>query len=58
MNAVVKPVAAQGQPGEFDFLSGSWSIQHRRLTSTEPEVWDSFDGEATCWSILGGHDER
>jgi hypothetical protein len=43
-----------GQPGDFDFLSGSWKIQHRRLLSSSPDVWDTFDGEATCWSILGG----
>lgn len=43
-----------GKPGDFDFLSGHWTIQHRQLTSSNPEVWDSFEGEATCWSILNG----
>lgn len=41
-----------GQPGEFDFLAGEWRIAHRRLTA--PNTWDVFEGEATCWSILGG----
>ncbi len=43
-----------GKAGDFDFLSGHWTIQHRQLTSSNPEVWDSFEGEATCWSILNG----
>ena len=41
-----------GKAGDFDFLNGSWNIQHRRFT--ELSTWDSFEGEATCWSILGG----
>lgn len=41
-----------GKPGDFDFLSGNWKIKHRRLL--KPGEWDAFDGEATCWSILGG----
>ena len=40
--------------GDFDFLSGNWKIHHRQLTSNNPEVWDIFEGEATCWSILNG----
>jgi hypothetical protein len=44
------PVSAR--PGEFDFLSGEWRIRHRRLKG--PGDWDEFEGEATCWSILGG----
>ncbi|MES3024635.1 MAG: hypothetical protein V4857_23950 [Pseudomonadota bacterium] len=43
-----------GKPGDFDFLSGSWTIQHRQLKSSNPDVWDAFEGEATCWSILDG----
>jgi hypothetical protein len=46
---------ATGKAGDFDFLNGSWSIQHRRCQGTSSEqVWDEFTGEATCWSILGG----
>ncbi len=41
-----------GNPGDFDFLAGEWHISHRRLTA--PGVWDAFEGEATCWTILGG----
>lgn len=41
-----------GKPGEFDWLSGEWTISHRRLKA--PGQWDAFAGEATCWSILGG----
>ena len=51
------PASAQTVPpparaGEFDFLSGEWRIAHRRLKA--PGDWDVFEGEATCWSILGG----
>lgn len=42
-----------GQPGDFDFLSGEWTIRHRRLIAATGE-WDAFEGEASCWSILGG----
>lgn len=44
--------AAPGKPGDFDFLHGEWKIAHQRLKS--PGEWDKFEGEATCWSILGG----
>lgn len=43
-----------GRPGEFDFLSGEWRIRHQRLESGAVDEWDHFDGEASCWSILGG----
>jgi hypothetical protein len=42
-----------GKPGEFDFLQGEWKISHRRQPSPEAE-WDTFEGEASCWTILGG----
>ncbi|MBL8770402.1 MAG: hypothetical protein JNK30_03395 [Phenylobacterium sp.] len=44
-----KPAA---RPGDFDFLAGEWKIRQRRLKG--PGQWDEFDGEATCWTILGG----
>jgi hypothetical protein len=44
----------EGKAGEFDFLSGHWTIKHRQLKTRNPDVWDTFDGEATCWSILDG----
>jgi hypothetical protein len=43
---------APARPGEFDFLNGHWTIANRRLKA--PGDWDAFEGEATCWSILGG----
>ena len=46
------PPRGTGKPGEFDFLTGRWTISHRRLK--RPGEWDEFTGEATCWSILGG----
>lgn len=41
-----------GKPGDFDFLTGEWKIHHRQRKADQS--WDEFDGEATCWSILGG----
>lgn len=42
-----------GKPGDFNFLAGEWRIHHwqRQLGKI---AWDTFDGEATCWTILGG----
>lgn len=45
---------AEGRPGDFDFLIGAWRIRNRQLVSSDPEVWDTFEGEATCRSILDG----
>ncbi|QNM96591.1 hypothetical protein [Chitinimonas koreensis] len=42
-----------GKPGDFDFLAGEWKIRHWRLPPGAQQ-WDRFDGEATCWTILGG----
>jgi hypothetical protein len=40
-----------GKPGDFDFLSGHWRIlNHKR----KGDAWDVFEGEASCWGILGG----
>ena len=43
-----------GKPGDFDFLQGEWKIAHQRPKANSPGEWDHFEGEATCWSILGG----
>jgi hypothetical protein len=43
-----------GKPGDFDFLAGAWTIHHRRLKKHDGDEWDEFEGEATCWTILGG----
>jgi hypothetical protein len=40
-----------GKPGDFAFLDGRWRIRHLKRRATG---WDRFDGEARCWSILGG----
>jgi hypothetical protein len=41
-----------GKPGDFDFLAGEWRIRHQWLRNGKD--WETFDGEATCWTILGG----
>lgn len=43
--------AATGKAGDFDFLSGTWNIQHRQWKDNK---WDQFEGEATVVGILGG----
>ena len=43
---------AKGKPGDFNFLAGAWTIRHRRPKADK--TWDDFEGEATCWTILGG----
>ena len=48
------PPPRPGRPGEFDFLAGNWKISHRRLKDAKTKEWDVFQGEATCWTILGG----
>lgn len=46
--------AAPGKAGDFDFLAGEWKIKHRRMKKAHTEEWEEFEGEATCWTILGG----
>lgn len=43
-----------GKIGDFDFLAGSWRISHRQLKTSGKNEWITFNGEATCWTILGG----
>lgn len=50
-DAAAKPT---GKPGDFNFLAGEWRIKHRRLKQAGTQDWDEFEGEATCWTILGG----
>ena len=43
-----------GRAGDFDFLSGHWTIRnHKRRTGAEGG-WDVFDGEATVHGLLAG----
>ncbi len=53
-SATETKAAAPGKPGDFDFLAGEWKIKHRRLKKAHTEEWEEFEGEATCWTILGG----
>jgi hypothetical protein len=46
--------AGTGRVGDFDFLAGSWNVSHRRLKTPGGKDWESFTGEATCFTILGG----
>lgn len=43
-----------GKPGDFNFLAGEWKIKHKRLKAPHTDQWEEFEGEATCWTILGG----
>jgi hypothetical protein len=51
--AAASSTLTPGKQGDFDFLAGEWKIHHRRLPQGAKE-WDVFEGEATCWTILGG----
>jgi hypothetical protein len=42
---------ANGKPGDFDFLTGHWTIKNRQLQGKE---WDEFESEATVYGILAG----
>ncbi len=53
VSAQARPKLAPGKPGDFDWLAGEWRIQHRRF-KPDTGMWDEFEGEATCWTILGG----
>jgi hypothetical protein len=48
------PKAPTGKAGDFDFLAGNWKMQNRRLKTLGTDDWDTFEGEATVWTILGG----
>ncbi len=54
-SAATRPAGVpEGSPGEFDFLQGEWRIAHRWRKDAASKEWIAFDGQATCWSILGG----
>ena len=52
--AAATPEPTPGKPGDFNFLAGNWKISHRRLKTPGGNDWDIFEGEATCWTVLGG----
>jgi hypothetical protein len=56
MLAIVIPTSASGQPGDFHFLSGEWTIHNTFLENTRPEsaLWIEFPGEATVVGLLNG----
>lgn len=41
-------------PGDFDFLTGEWTIANRRLKDGTTDVWEEFAGGATVHRVLGG----
>jgi hypothetical protein len=45
-----------GSPHDFDFIFGSWRVEHRRLTArlADCESWEEFDGTCTARPILDG----
>ena len=49
--ATPRAPAPTGRPGDFDFLTGEWTIKHRQWKNKK---WDLFTGEATVVGILGG----
>lgn len=41
-------------PGDFDFLTGEWTIKHRRFDTSGPDGKRELDGSATVRRVLGG----
>jgi len=41
---------------DFDFLLGSWTVQHRRLKHrlAHSSEWETFSGTCHTWRVLGG----
>jgi hypothetical protein len=40
--------------GDFDFLTGTWKIRHRRLKDGNKYEWQSFESSATVHRVLNG----
>jgi hypothetical protein len=42
--------------GDFDFLVGDWTVQHRRLRKrlADCQDWDQFSGTSRLWLVLDG----
>jgi hypothetical protein len=45
-----------GHASDFDFLFGTWRVEHDRLKSrlTQSTEWEQFDGTCSASPILGG----
>lgn len=52
MTAARPALRTPGRPGDFDFLTGHWTI--RNLRKLADGRWDLFDAEASCHGILAG----
>lgn len=50
--------AAQPTPGtgDFEFLTGSWDVRHRRLRAplTGSDDWYEFGASSECWPLFDG----
>jgi hypothetical protein len=46
----------RGHLSDFDFLTGSWDVAHRRLAErwVGSDEWDHFAGTSSCRPMLGG----
>jgi hypothetical protein len=40
--------------GDFDFLTGEWTVKNRRLKDGTTNVWEEFAGAATVYRLMGG----
>ena len=45
-----------GKPGDWDFLTGSWRVRHRKLKSrlAGSTDWEEFDGTSVNGPLMGG----
>jgi hypothetical protein len=55
-SATKVPPASVSSQHDFDFLAGSWTVQHRRLKHrlAHRSEWETFPGACKTWLLLGG----
>lgn len=55
MEAAAKKGVVTGKGlGDFDFLTGEWTIKNRRLKDGTKDVWEEFEGGATVHRVMKG----
>lgn len=53
--SAAKPGTITGKGiGDFNFLTGEWTIHNKRLKDGSKDVWEEFPGAATVHSVMGG----
>lgn len=55
-DAAVPSARGDGKPGDWDWLTGRWTVRHRKLRDrlAGSSDWVEFDGTSSNWPLLGG----